>query len=289
MARAIGTGVLSFGLVSIPIDIHSAIEDHGIHMHLLHKKCGSRVRNQMFCPVCKVVVERADLLRGYEYSKGNYVRFTEDELETLEAEANNAIELREFISIEKIDPLYFESSYYLAPSKGAETPYRLLAETLEKSSRVALAQTVFHGKESLVAVRSVQRGLVMHFMYFKNEVRDFEQINKAEGVKVAKQEMDLGRGLIDKMSSAEFEPEHYKDEYRERFLAMVDRKAKVREITVARPAPERGGKVVDILAALKESLEAAKPQRAARQARKQQKPKDRARQHAPEGVTISKP
>ena len=155
MARAIGTGVLSFGLVSIPVDIYGAIEDHSIRFHLLHKKCGSRVRNQMICPVCNVVVERTDLVRGFELSKDNYVQLTEEELDSLEAEANNAIEFREFVPAEKIDPVYFESSYYLAPTKGAEKPYRLLAETLEKTGRIAIAQSVFHNKESIVAVRSL--------------------------------------------------------------------------------------------------------------------------------------
>jgi DNA end-binding protein Ku len=279
MARAIGNGVLSFGLVSIPVEIHSAIQDQGIHMHLLHKECGSRVRNQMFCPVCKVVVERSDLVRGFELSKGNYVQITEEEIESLEAEANSAIEFREFIPVEKLDPVYFESSYYLAPSKGAEKPYRLLAETLEKTGRVALAQTVFREKESLVAVRSVQNGLVMHFMYFANEVRDFDQIPKAEGEKVPKREIDLGRDLIEKLSADEFKPEKYHDEYRERFLAMIDQKVKGEEITVAPPTPERGrGKVVDIFAALKQSLEQATAQnrpatreRAAKPVRKRRK------------------
>src|ERR1043165_2546297 len=178
MARVIARGVLSFGLVSIPVDIHSAIEDQGIHMHLLHKKCGSRVRNQMICPVCKVVVEREELVRVFKRSKGNSVKITKEELESLKAEANNGIEFREFVPVEKIDPVYFESSYYLAPSKGAEKPYRLIAETLEKTGRVAIAQTVFHEKESLVAVRARQNGLVMHFMYFPDEVREFGQIPK---------------------------------------------------------------------------------------------------------------
>src|SRR5215469_11410496 len=124
MARAIGTGVLSFGLVSIPVDIYGAIEDHSIRFHLLHKKCSSRVRNQMICPVCNVVVERTDLVRGFELSKDNYVQLTEEELDSPEAEANNAVEFREFVPAEKIDPVYFESRYYLAPTKGAEKPYR---------------------------------------------------------------------------------------------------------------------------------------------------------------------
>ena len=233
----------------------------------------------MICPVCKVAVERADLVRGFELSKGNYVQITEEELESLEAEANSAIEFREFIPVEKLDPVYFESSYYLAPSKGAEKPYRLLAETLEKTGRVALAQTVFREKESLVAVRSVQNGLVMHFMYFANEVRDFDQIPKAEGEKVPKREIDLGRDLIEKLSADEFKSEKYHDEYRERFLAMIDQKVKGEEITVAPPAPERGrGKVVDIFAALKQSLEQAAAQnrpaireRTAKTARKRRK------------------
>ena len=263
MARVIARGVLSFGLVSIPVDIHSAIEDQSIHMHWLHKKCGSRVRNQLIRPVCKVVVERDDLVRGFELSKGNYVQITEEELESLEAEANNGTEFREFVPVDKIDPVYFESSYYLAPSKGAEKPYRLMAETLEKTGRVAIAQTVFHEKESLVAVRSVNNGLVMHFMYFANEVRDFGQIPKAEDAKVPKREIDLGRDLIDKMSAGEFKPEKYQDEYRERFLAMVEQKTKGKEITVQPPAPERRGKVVDLMAALKQSLEQSAPRRSA--------------------------
>ena len=247
-------------------------------MHLLHKKCGSRVRNQWVCPVCKVVVGRDDLVRGFELSKANYVQITEEELESLEAEANNRIEFREFVPVDKIDPVYLESSYYLAPSKRAEKPYRLLAETLEKTGRVALAQTVFHEKESLVAVRSVQNGLVMNFMYFKDEVRDFEQISKGEGEKVPKREIDLASDLMDKMSAEEFEPEKYHDEYRERFLAMIDQKVKGQEITIAPTAPERGrGKVVDIFAALKQSLEQAAPKRAAAEERRTAKPAQKRR------------
>ena len=150
-------------------------------------------------------MDRDDLARGFELSKGNYVQITEEELESVEAEANSAIEFREFVPIEKLDPVYFESSYYLAPSKGAEKPYRLLAETLAKTGRIALAQTVFHEKESLVAVRSHQNGLIMYFLYFANEVRNFDQIRKTEGEKVPKREIDLGRDLIEKLSANEFE------------------------------------------------------------------------------------
>ena len=182
--------------------------------------------------------------------------------------------------IEKIDPVYFESSYYLAPSKGAEKPYRLMAETLERTGRVAVAQTVFHEKESLVAVRSRQNGLVMHFMYFPDEVREFGQIPKGADAKVPKREIDLARDLIDKMSAGEFEPGKYHDEYRERFLTMVEQKTKGKEITIQPPAPERRGEVVDIFAALKKSLEQAAPQRQREPAREPARKAGRKRRKA---------
>ena len=170
--------------------------------------------------------------------------------------------MREFIPIEKVDPIYFESSYYLAPDKGADKPYRLLADTMAKTGRVALAQTVFHNKESLVLVRSVKRGLILHFLFFKNEIRDFDARAKGEGVKLPGEQLELGMSLIEKMSSADFEPERYADEYRERALAMIEKKAKGQEIKAVAPAPRRTGQVVDIFAALKKSLETAGQQKA---------------------------
>jgi len=230
MARPSSRGVLSFGLVSIPVELYSAIEDHNIRFHLLHKKCGSRVRNQLFCSVCKVVIERDETVRGYEVTKVQYVRVEDTELEALEAEANSSIDMREFIPIEKVDPIYFESTYYLAPDKGADQPYRLLADTMAKTGRVALAQTVFHN---------------------------------GEDIKLPSEQLELGRGLIEKMSSADFEPERYADEYRERALAMIEKKVEGQEIKAVAPAPRRTGQVVDIFAALKKSLETAgQPQRA---------------------------
>jgi DNA end-binding protein Ku len=134
MARPIARGMLSFGLVAIPVEIHTATRSQHVSFHLLHAKCGSRVKNQYLCPVCNVVVERADLVRGYEVAKGEYVRFTDDELDTIEAEANSNIELKEFIPIEKVDPVYFEGAHYLAPDEGGAKAYRLLAEAWRKAA-----------------------------------------------------------------------------------------------------------------------------------------------------------
>ncbi len=235
--------------VSIPVELYSAIEDHNIRFHLLHTKVRLARGNQIFCPVCKFVIERDETVRGYEVTKGQYVRVEDAELETLEAEANSSIDMREFIPSEKVDPIYFESTYDLAPDKGADKPYRLLADTMAKTRRVALAQTVFHNKESLVLIRSVKRGLVLHFLFFKNEIRDFDAIAKGEDIKLPSEQLELGRDLIEKMSAAEFEPECYADEYRERVLAMIEKKVEGQEVKVTPPAPRRTGQVLDIFGA----------------------------------------
>jgi DNA end-binding protein Ku len=253
MARPTGRGVLSFGLVAIPVEIHTAIQDSHISFNLLHEKCGSRVRSRHYCPVCNVVVERADLVRGYELDKGEYVQVTDAELEALEAEINTNIELKEFIPMEKVDPVYFEDTQYLVPDQGGDKAYRLLAETMEKTGRVALAEMVSRGQERLVLIRPCQGGLVLQIMFFGNEVRDFDPIPKAEDMRISAEEIELGRGLIEKLSSEDFEPENYEDEYQNRLRAVLDEKVKGREITVSRPVP-RDRRVIDLMEALKESM-----------------------------------
>jgi DNA end-binding protein Ku len=252
------TGLLSFGLVSIPVELQPAIKNQNISFHWLHNKCGSRIQYRYYCPVCNVAVEREDLVRGYEFAKDQYVHFTEADLESLETESSNNIDLKEFVPLSKIDPVYFESSYYLGAAEGGEKPYRLLADALAKTNRAAIAQLVSRGKEQLVLIRPYENGLIMHGLFYANEVRDFGQIPKSENVKLSEQELTLGANLIEEMSD-EFDPGRYRDEYRIRVLAMMEEKSKGREITVA-PAPEsRRGQVIDLMQALKESLEKSKP------------------------------
>jgi DNA end-binding protein Ku len=178
-----GTGVLSFGLVAIPVRIHTATHSENVSFHLLHEKCGSRVRNQHYCPVSNVVVERADLVRGFQHAEDQYVPITEEELESLEAEANNNIDLKEFIPLASVDPVYFENTHYLGDDKGGEKPYRLLADAMAKSGRVAIAELVNRGKEQLVLIRPYRKGLVLHTMYYGNEVRDFKQEDFGNGIR----------------------------------------------------------------------------------------------------------
>jgi DNA end-binding protein Ku len=200
-----------------------------------------------------VVVEREDLVRGFQHAKDQYVPITEEELESLEADANKSIDLKEFIPLASMDPVYFENTHYLGADKGGEKPYRLLADAMAKSGRVAIAELVSRGKEQLVLIRPYKNGLVLHTLYYWNEVRDFKQVPKGENVKVSQQELELGVDLIDKLSAED--PENYKDEYRIRVLAMLDEKSKGKEVTIAAPPPERGGKVVNIMEALKRSME----------------------------------
>jgi DNA end-binding protein Ku len=250
-----GTGVLSFGLVAIPVRIHTATHSENVSFHLLHDKCGSRVRNQHYCPVCNVVVERPDLVRGFQHAKDQYVPVTEEELESLEAEANNSIDLKEFIPLASVDPVYFENTHYLGPDKGGEKPYRLLADAMAKSGRVAIAELVSRGKEQLVLIRPYRKGLVLHTMYYGNEVRDFKQVPKGENVKISEMELELGIGLIERLTSEEFKPENYKDEYRIRVLEMLDDKSKGEEIVIDRAPAPKHGQVIDIMEALKRSME----------------------------------
>ena len=178
MARPIARGILSFGLVAIPVEIHTATRSENVSFHLLHSKCGSRVRNQVFCFTWKMLVERTDLVRGTKSQKANMCSFPMSELESLEAEANSAIELKEFIPIEKIDPVYFEHGYYLAPEPGGEKPYRLLANAMNETDKVAPAEMVSHNKENLVLIRPKGSLMMLQVMFYADEVRDFGAIRK---------------------------------------------------------------------------------------------------------------
>jgi DNA end-binding protein Ku len=256
--HATGSGTISFGLVSIPVKMYTATSPAGVSFNMLHAKCGSRVRQQMFCPTCNVVVDRNDLVRGYEFSKDQYVRVSDQELKGLEGEASKIIDIAEFVPLEKVDPIYFERTYYLGPDKGGEKAYRLLADAMAKSGRVALAKFVMRGKESLVLIRSAKDGLMLHTMYFADEVRDFGEVDKGQSAKIKGGEMELAQQLIDGLTNDEFKPEQYQDEYRQRVLDLMSKKAEGQEVTVSAPAPPRA-QVVDLMEALKESLAKRKP------------------------------
>lgn len=253
-ARSIGSGTVSFGLVSIPIKLYPASRPNaGVSFNYLHGACGSRIRQQYACPKCARPVERAELVRGYEFAKDQFVTFTEDELTKMEAEASQAIDIQEFLPLSSVDPIYFDRAYYLGPDKGAEKAYRLLVQAMRAADQVALAKFVLHGKEHLVVLRAVVDGLVLHTAYFADEVREAPEIERGAAVSIRDAEMTLARKLIDELAVDRFEPEKYRDEYRARITEAVDAKVAGQEITGA-PAERRGAQVIDLMEALKQSL-----------------------------------
>ena len=252
--HSIGSGTISFGLVSIPIRLYTAASSAGVSFNLLHAKCGSRIRQQQFCPQCNQVVDRAELVRAYEFAKDQYVRVDDEELKALEGEASKTIDIAEFVPLDKVDPIYFEKTYYLGPDKAGEKPYRLLADAMAKSAQVAVARFVMRGKENLVLIRAAQSGLMLHSMYFADEVRNFGEIEKGQSAKIKDSEIDLALQLITGLARDDFKPEDYRDEYRQRVMAMIDEKVAGKEITTA-PAPAaKSSQVIDLAEALRQSL-----------------------------------
>ena len=251
--HSIGSGTISFGLVSIPIKMYTAASGGGVAFNMLHVKCGNRIKQQTACPVCNEQIDRKDLVRGYEFAKDQYVRVSEEELKSLEGESSKIIDIAEFVPLPSVDPIYFEKTYYLGPDKGGEKAYRLLSDAMAKTDRVALATFVMRGKESLVLIRPAEKGLMLHTMYFADEVRDFGEVDKGEGAKIRDGELDLAEKLIGELTHDEFNPEQYKDEYRQRVLDMVNTKVEGKEVTTAAPPAQRA-QVIDLMDALKESL-----------------------------------
>ena len=267
MPRKLQDATISFGLVTIPVQLYTAVSSQNVSFHLIHAKCGSRIKQQQRCPVCDVIVTRDDLVRGYELAKDQHVTLTDAELEALEHEASDSMEILEFVPLTTVDPIYFEKTYYLGPGKGGDKPYQLLASAMQKSARVALAKFVMRGKENLMLIRPVHDGLLLHVMYYADEVRDFGEIPKGQA-KTTDAELNLATRLIDELSAERFAPDQYHDEYRERVLELVSKKTEGKPITVTPAA--KPGEVVDLMEALKASLGAtpAKQKRAAAKARR---------------------
>jgi DNA end-binding protein Ku len=253
-AHSIGSGTLSFGLVSIPVKMFTAASSESLSFNLLHEKCGGRIKQQQVCPTCNEVLDRSSLVKGYEFAKEQYVRFTEEELKKLETDSSRMIEIAEFVPLEQVDPIYFEKTYYLGPDKGGDKAYRLLTDAMVKTDRVALAKFVMRGKETLVLIRASHDGLMLHTMYYADEVRDFGEIDKGKETSVRPGELDLAQRLIDELSSTEFKPEKYHDDYREKVLKVIESKVEGKEITSVAPQAQRT-QVIDLMEALKQSLE----------------------------------
>ena len=256
--RPNGTATISFGLVSIPVNLFSASESKAaISFHMLHDEDHARVKQQLVCSKDGAIVERDHIVKGYEFEKGQYVVFTPEELKAIEEQSNQIMEITEFVPLAKIDPVYFDKGYYLSPGKGGDKAYRLLAKAMTETGRCGLAKYAARGKQYLVVVRPVtghESGLMMQQLNYADEIRSFADVEIPEG-DVKDAELKLAIMLTDQIATDEFHPENYKDEVKERVEALIRRKIDGQEISEVKPeAPKT--QVIDLMEALKASLAA---------------------------------
>jgi len=265
--RPLRNATISFGLVSIPVRFYTATKSEDVHFHLLHESCGTRVNRKWWCPHHEKIVDSDELIRGYEISKNKYVTFTDEEMETLETDDNRAVEITEFVDLHEIDPVFFEKAYYLGPSAGGGKTYRLLSQAMKKQDKVAVARWIGGGKEHLVVLRPYEKGLILHTMYYADEVRDFDAIDIEDSGAVREKEVALAEMLINELTEKKFDPLQFKDEYRTRLLERIRAKSKGKVFKSEEKEEEKGGEVIDIMEALRRSLDKgsrSKPARARR-------------------------
>jgi len=258
MATSVWKGHLTFGLVSIPIRLFAAARSERISLNQLHKVCHSRVRQPQFCPVCNRQVERSEIIKGYEYEKDQYVLFTEEELDKLDPPSARTMEILQFVKLEDVDPLYFDASYYATPEDAGKKAYQLLLSAMEESGHAAIAKLYMHQREYIVVIRPRAHGLTIHTMYYADEIRSVSEYGQKDGAEPKEQERKLALQLIESLS-APFEPQKFRDEYRESLKSMITAKLKGEEVAAA-PHPQLAP-VVDLMEALKKSLagKSAKP------------------------------
>jgi DNA end-binding protein Ku len=252
-ARALGSATISFGLVSIPVKLFTTSESKGqIHFNFLHQ-CGSRVKQQYWCVKEDKPAPRDELVKGYEFAKGQYVTFTPEELKALDEIGDETIAIQEFLPLAKVDPIYFERAYFLGPDKGGAKPYKLLAEAMQRTKRAALATWAARGRQYIVLVRPYQDGLILEQLRYADELKSFADVDRGDA-KVKDSEVDLAVQLVEQIGGEDFHPERYHDTVRERVEAAIQRKVEGEEaISIEAPAaPE--AQVIDLMEALRASL-----------------------------------
>ncbi len=256
-ARSIASLTISFGLVAIPVKLYSAaVSSEHISFNLLREKDGSRVKQQYVAVNDGKPVERSEMTKGYEFAKDQYVMFSAEELKALEDTTTHSIDISQFVPLDSVDPVYFDGTYYLAPDKGGAKPYSLLATALKKANQGAVGRWISRGKEHIVIVRAIDAGLAMHQLHFKAELHTIEELG-IEGAQVSEAELKLANQLIEQLSAKRFDPNEFSDEHRARVEAAIQQKVDGKEVTLAEsPVSPAGGNVVDLMQALKASLNA---------------------------------
>ena len=272
MAAAAWKGFISFGLITIPVRLYAAARRPRYELHQLHRKCHTRLRQPLFCPTCNRPVDRSEVVKGFEYEEGKYALIEPEEIKKIEPQSARSMDVLAFAKSSEIDPLFFDSSYFLVPEEQGRKAYQLLLKALEDKRRVAIAKITMHQREYTAFIRPYDRGLALHTMYYANEVREAPGYGKTEGVKLNPKEVKLAEQLVENLSE-EFHIQKYRDEFQERLHALIEAKRKGHETAAELPQPRRAP-VIDMMTALKQSLE---------RAASAEKPRVQAREHSRKG------
>jgi DNA end-binding protein Ku len=258
-ARSIASATISFGLVSVPVNLFASAESRAsISFNMLHAKCGTRLKQQYICPKDNEIVTRDQTVKGYEFAKDQYVKLSAEELKALEEKATGLIEITEFVPLDKVDREYLDRVYYLGPDKGGDRAYRLLAAALRETGFAAIGQYAARGQQYLVLIRPLNDVLVLEQLHYADEIRPTTEVPVPEG-EVKPAELALAKQLIEQTATEEFVPSRYRDTVRERVLEAIQKKVEGHEIT-SEAAPEAGAKIIDLMEALKASLATAPPE-----------------------------
>ncbi|MDH3281917.1 MAG: Ku protein [Gammaproteobacteria bacterium] len=265
--RAMSSATIQFGLVSIPVKLYSSAESTAtVRFNQIHQADGSRIKQQLVSAKTGVPVPKDEIVKGYEFAKGQYVLFNADELKALEADATHAIDIAEFVPADQIGCIYVEKIYYLGPDRGGARAYGLLGEALRNTGRVALAKYAARGKQYLVAVRPMEGGLAMEQLRYADEIRPFSEV-PVDDAEIKKDELKLAIQLVEQLASDEFKPENYRDEVRDRILELIQRKVDGEDISVA-PSEQPQTKIIDMMEALKASIASGEKRKPAKRAGK---------------------
>lgn len=254
VARATGSTTVCFGLVSIPVKIFTATQSQSVSFNTLHKECGTRIKQQLYCPTHDKVVERDDTTKGYEFSKSQYVTFSNEELRLLESERSNTIDIIEFVPASSIDFVQIDKTQYLGPDKGGHKAYGLLSHAMQNTQLVAIGRYNARGKSYVVMLRPFKKGLALHTLFYADEVRAFDDVEIGDEVRVSEAEQGLAEKLIDQLRADEFDPSKYRDDYSDRVRAAAEEKSKGLELVTSPEAPP--AQIIDLFEALKQSLDA---------------------------------
>lgn len=256
MATSVWTGTVTFGLVSIPVKLYTATSSHNISFNLLHSECKGRINLQNYCPQHERVVERSELVKGYQYEKDQYVIISDEDLDTIKPASSSAMEITQFIDLREVDPIYYEKTYFLGPDRGNEKTFALLARAMEETQRAAIGKLTMRGHEYLALIRPGMQGLVAHFMLYSDEIRENEY-KVSPDLDVRPKELELAKQLVENLSEP-FQPEKYKDDYIAQLEALIDSKLKGSRLTIV--APKAKPRVVDLMEALQQSVASTRRQ-----------------------------